>query len=106
MDPQRTEKAVYEELERVKSSMVSDTELEKAKNILVADFYRGMKTIDGKANGLGQYDVFFGDYRKLFTAADSYNKVTKEDLQRVARKYFTERNRTVATLVPQQEESK
>jgi predicted Zn-dependent peptidase len=50
--------------------------------------------------------VFFGDYRKLFTAADSYNKVTKEDLQRVAKTYFTDKNRTVATLIPEKEESK
>jgi zinc protease len=106
VQPEAAEKAVYEELDRVKSALVADSELEKAKNILLADFYRGMKTIDGKARELGTYEVFFGDYLKLFTAADSYNKVTKEDLQRVAKKYFLERNRTVATLIPQQEEAK
>ena len=62
-----------------------------------------MKTIDGKAGALGNYEVFFGDYRKLFTAADNYNKVTKEDLQRVAKKYLTEKNRTVAALIPEEE---
>src|SRR5262245_56286850 len=101
--PETAEKAVIEELERVKSALVTDRELEKAKNILIADFYRRMKTIDGKANALGSYEVFFGDYRKLFTAADNYSKVTKEDLQRVAKKYFTEKNRTVATLIPEEE---
>jgi zinc protease len=104
VDPAAAEKAVYEELERIKSAAVTDREIEKAKNILLADFYRSMKTIDGKARALGNYEVFFGDYRKLFTAADSYNKVTKEDLQRVAKKYFTEKNRTVATLIPEPEE--
>jgi zinc protease len=106
VQPETAEKAVYEELERVRSAFVADHELEKAKNILLADFYRGMKTIDGKAGALGNYEVFFGDYRKLFTAADSYNKVTKEDLQRVAKKYFTEKNRTVVTLIPEAEERK
>jgi zinc protease len=101
--PETAEKAVVEELERVKSALVTDRELEKAKNILIADFYRRMKTIDGKANSLGSYEVFFGDYRKLFTAADDYSKVTKEDLQRVAKKYFTEKNRTVSTLIPEEE---
>jgi zinc protease len=100
------EKAVYEELDRVKSSHVSDKELEKAKNILLADFYRRMKTISGKANALGSYEIFFGDYRKMFTAADSYSKVSKEDLQRVATKYFPANNRTVATLIPEKEETK
>src|SRR5262249_23700321 len=106
VQPEAAEKAVYEELDRVKSTLVSDAELEKAKNILLADFYRRMKTIDGKAYELGNYEVFFGDYRKLFTAADSYNKVQKEDLQRVAKKYFSDNNRTVATLVPDQERPK
>ena len=106
VQPEAAEKAVYEELDRMKSATVDDRELEKAKNILLADFYRQMKTINGKASGLGNYEVFFGDYRKLFTAADSYNKVTKEDLQRVAKKYFTDKNRTVATLIPEKEESK
>ena len=58
----------------------------------------------GKARSLGTYEVFFGDYRKLFTAAASYSQVSKEDLQRVARKYFMDKNRTVATLIPEKEE--
>jgi len=101
IDPAAVEKAVYEELDKIKNQPVTDEELQKAKNILLANFYRSLKTISGKANTLGTYEVFFGDYHKLFTAADDYNKVTKEDLQRVAQKYFTEKNRTVATLIPE-----
>jgi zinc protease len=64
-----------------------------------------MKTIDGKADTIGRYEVFFGDYRKLFTAAEEYNKVTKEDVKRVAQKYFSDKNRTVATLAPEKQEA-
>jgi len=99
--PEAVEKAAYEELEKVKTGLVSDQELEKAKNILLANFYRRMKTINGKANILGTYEVFFGDYNKLFTAAADYAKVTKDDIKRVAQKYFNEKNRTVATLLPE-----
>ena len=101
--PATVEKVIYEELDKVKNQPVTDKELQKAKNILVADFYRSLKTISGKANQLGNYEVFLGDYKKLFTAADDYNKVTKEDVQRVARKYYSENNRTVATLIPEAE---
>jgi zinc protease len=94
------EKALYDELEKVKTQGVTDRELAKAKNILLADFYREMKSINGRANILGTYEVFFGDYRKLFTAGDDYAKVTAEDVKRIAQKYFTEKNRTVATLIP------
>ncbi len=106
IDLQSIEKALYEEINRVQNATVDDQELGKARNILLADFYREMKTINGKASALGDYEVLFGDFRKLFTAADEYQKVTKQDLQRVARQYLTETNRTVATLIPVKEEAK
>jgi zinc protease len=100
VDPAAVEKAIYEELDKVKTDAVTDEELEKAKNILLSGFYRDIKTISGRSNAIGTYEVFFGDYKKLFTAADDFAKVTKADVQRVARQYFTANNRTVATLVP------
>src|SRR5882724_1869931 len=99
-DPGACEKAIYEELEKAKSAPISDKELEKAKNIRLVEFYKQMQTINGRANTIGTYEVFFGDYRKLFEAAKNYAAVTKEDVQRVARQYFGANNRTVATLVP------
>jgi zinc protease len=100
IDPQKCEKAIYEELERVANTPVTDTELEKAKNIRLVEFYRQMRTINGRANTIGTYEVFFGDYNKLFDAAKNYSAVTKEDLLRVAKTYFGANNRTVATLLP------
>ena len=104
IDPQACEKAIYEELENLKGSLISDRELEKAKNSQLADFYREMRTINGRANTIGTYEVFMGDYNKLFDAAKSYSAVTREDVQRVAKKYFGPNNRTVATLLPENEE--
>ena len=103
IQPEAVEKAIYDEFDKMKAQPATDQEMEKAKNILLATFYRNMKTISGRADALGSYEVFFGDYKKLFTAVDDYNKVTKEDVRRVAQKYFTDRNRTVATLVPEAE---
>jgi len=106
IEPGAVERVIDEELERLKNGPVAEEELEKAKNILLAGFYRQMKTISGKANTLGTYEVFFGDYQKLFTAAEEYRKVKREDLQRVAREYFRSRNRTVATLTPEKPSGK
>ena len=104
VDPAACEKALYEELERAKSSAIADQELEKAKNIRLVEFYHQMRTISGRANTIGTYEVFFGDYNKLFEAAKNYAAVTKEDVQRVAKAYFGPNNRTVATLIPENEE--
>jgi zinc protease len=103
VDPQQCEKAIYEEVERVENAQVSDRELEKAKNFRLAEFYRQVRTINGRANTIGTYEVFFGNYQKLFDAAKNYNAVTKDDVQRVAKKYFGANNRTVATLLPENE---
>jgi len=100
VDPQKCEAAIYEELDKVKKSSITDQELEKAKNIRLVEFYQQMRTINGRANTIGTYEVFFDDYRKLFDAAKNYGAVTKEDVQRVAQKYFGANNRTVATLIP------
>jgi zinc protease len=101
IDPQVCEKAIYEELERAKSAPISDEELEKAKNIRLMEFYQQMRTINGRANTIGTYEVFFGDYSKLFDAAKNYGAVSKDDVQRVAKAYFGANNRTVATLLPE-----
>ncbi len=105
VDPAVVEKALYEELDKAKSAQISDQELEKAKNIQLVRFYQQMRTINGRANTIGTYEVFFGDYHKLFDAAKSFASVTKDDVQRVARSYFGENNRTVATLIPQADEA-
>ena len=104
VDPAACEKIVYEELERAKSTAITDQELEKAKNIRLVEFYQQMRTISGRANTIGTYEVFFGDFNKLFDAAKNYRAVTKEDVQRAAKTYFGANNRTVATLIPENEQ--
>jgi zinc protease len=101
VDPEKCEKDIYEELERAKTTSITDEELEKAKNIRLMEFYHQMRTINGRANTIGTYEVFAGGYQKLFDAAKNYAAVTKEDVQRVANAYFGADNRTVATLIPE-----
>ncbi len=95
------EKALYEELERLQSTPVAAEELQKARNEILAAQYRQMKTIAGRANLLGRYELFYGDYAKLFSMDKDISAVSADDIQRVARIYFNEKNRTVATLIPE-----
>jgi zinc protease len=106
VEPAAAEKALYEEIERVKTGTLTDTELQKAKNMMLAEFFQEMKTQDGRAEALGDHELYQGGYQKLFETASIYEKVTKEDLQRVAATYLTENNRTVATLIPDKTEKK
>jgi zinc protease len=101
IEPARAEKVLLEELSRLSSQPVPDQELRKAKNQLLAGHYRELKTIAGRANLLGEYEVFYGDYRKLYSVEQKFEAVTAADILRVARQYLTEKNRTVATLIPE-----
>ena len=92
------EKAIYEELEKIKTQGITETELQKIKNQKLIEFYNQVETINGKSNNIGTYEVFFGDYRKMFDAPAEYNKVTADDIKRVAAQYLKKSNRTVGIL--------
>jgi zinc protease len=106
VDTATTEKALFEELAKLQADAVPESELRKAKNQMLADLYRQLKTIEGRANLLGTYEVYQGDYAKLFSADKEIEAVTAADVQRVARQYFVAKNRTTATLVPEKAEVK
>jgi zinc protease len=105
VDPARSEQALVEEIERVRTGGISAEELQKAKNQWLADFYREMSTISGKANQLGEYEVFLGDYRKLLSAGRELGKVTAEEVRNAAQRYLGPKNKTVATLIPEKPEA-
>ena len=97
-DPAKVERRVLDELHRVGTEGVSDAELAKARNIMLADFWRGLATINGKAAALGRYEVFHGDYEKLFDLPDDLEAVTAERLREVAKAVFRTNNMTVGVL--------
>ena len=99
-DLDKVEKALDVELQKIATGGVTDAELNKARTQKLADFWRGMATISGKAQELGSYEVFQGDYKKLFDAPAAFEKVSTADLKRIAGKLFRRENRTVGTLVP------
>ena len=67
---------------------------------MIADKYRGLQTIAGRAYAIGDAQVYFGDWHEVDNEEQHIAAVTAADLQRVAAKYLTPNNRTVATLLP------
>ena len=104
VDTAKVEKVLFEELDRLEATAVSDSELRKAKNRLQTQFYRGLQTIRGRANAIGSYEVFRGGYDKLLNASKEWEAVTAADIQRVAKQYLKATNRTVGTLIPARKE--
>lgn len=92
------EAAIYEEIERLKTTPVDSMELEKIKNNLVANFIWGMYSGFGLAGNLANTELIAGDWRYLKYLQERTAAVTAEDIMRVASEYFTADNRTVAIL--------
>jgi zinc protease len=93
------EHALYDEIQILQKEPVGTRELEKVKNQIEAAFIFSQDSIFYQAMILGQYEIVTG-WRTIDDYLPSIQKVTQEDIQRVAKKYLTEDNRTVGILIP------
>jgi len=99
-DPKEVEKLVYEELERVKNEPVSDSELQKVRMEVKRGKVEQLLGTLYRAQALGENAVFYNDPNVINTGNDKLMAVTKEQIQKAARTYLIESNRTVLTTVP------
>jgi len=91
---------VDEVFDKLKTEGPTERELQKAKNLLEAQFVKQLKTNNGAGQTLGFFEHVYGDYHRMFTAIDRYKGVTIDDCKRVAQKYFVPTKRTIAEIVP------
>ena len=103
VEPAKLEQALLAALERVVKDGVTEEELQKVKNRKLLDLYRTEETINGKAQQLGNYEVFFGDYKKMFDAPAAYKAVSSADIKNVAAKYLKKSQRTVGVLAAKED---
>jgi predicted Zn-dependent peptidase len=90
--------AIHKEIEKLKTNGVTDEELAMYKNRTRADLLRGLADNQGLANALAEYQTRYGDWRELFLQLDRVDKVTKDDIKRVAGQVFVASNRTTAEI--------
>ncbi|MGH9522664.1 MAG: M16 family metallopeptidase [Terriglobales bacterium] len=96
--PEEMQKGIREEIDKLRNSYVTDQELQMFKTRARADLLRGLANDSGLATQLAVYQARYGDWRELFRQLDRYDKVTKEDIKRVADQTFTPENRTVGII--------
>jgi predicted Zn-dependent peptidase len=96
--PAEMRDAIHKEIEKLKTTDVTDAELEMYKTRARADLLRGLADNQGLANSLAEYQTRYGDWRELFLQLDRVDKVTKADIRRVAGEVFIPSNRTSAEI--------
>ena len=82
------QKAIHEQIEKLKTQDVTDDELQMFKTRTKADLIRGLASNEGLAQQLAFYQTRYGDWRELFRYLDRVDKVTKADIRRVANQAF------------------
>jgi zinc protease len=84
----------------LKVNLVSEREFQKVKNQITTELVASNGTMAGIAESLANYEVYFGDANLINTELAKYNKVTRESVLAVAKKYLNKDNRVVLYYVP------
>jgi predicted Zn-dependent peptidase len=99
------EKAIYDEIDKLKTEGPSKWELERTRNQIEADHVRGMQSNIGMAFRLEDMQALTGDWSYINKLKELREKVTADDVKRVLNKYFIQDNRTVAFLTKPESDS-
>jgi len=92
------ETEIFKEVEKLKDELIDEAEVTKIKARAKASLINQLDSNQGLAFQLTGYQVFWGDWRELFRELDRINAVTADDIQRVAKKYLTKKNRVVGMI--------
>ena len=90
----------------LKLELVGEREFQKVKNQITTDLVNSKATMAGIAESLANNEVYFGDANLINTELDRYNKVTREDVLKVAKKYLNKDNRVVLHYLPKEKTTK
>lgn len=99
-DASDLEKAMKSEVEKVKKDLISESEFRKLQNQAEASFVSQNGRISGIAENLATNYTYFRNTNLINTELARYQKITREDLKRVANKYLTKENSIVLHYVP------
>ena len=97
---EETTAALIAEIDRLKDGGITERELQRAKNQFARDYIVGRQTVRQKALQLAHAVVIHRDITTADGEFDIFQHLTVDDVQRVARTYFTDANRTVITIQP------
>ncbi len=99
-DIDELETALQSEIAKVRDGLIGEKEFQKLKNQVENDFVTGNSTIARRAESLANYHMYFGDANLINTEIERYMAVTREDIQRVANKYFVKDNSVTLQYLP------
>jgi predicted Zn-dependent peptidase len=98
--PDDVEKELIAQFDRLKTEGISERELQRAKNQFARDYIVSRLSIKDKASQLGHAEVIQKDMASADGEFDTFQKVTLDDIRRVAKQYFVPEGRMVMRIMP------
>lgn len=90
------------QIDQIKNELISQEEFDKVRNKMENDFVNSNATIAGIAENLANNHVYFGSANLVNNELQKYMNVTREDIQRVAKKYLTQDARVILHYLPKE----
>ena len=92
---------IDEEIEKLKTELISDREYEKLQNEFENNFVSTNSSISGIANSLASYYLLHDNVNLINERLDIYKSITKEEIKDVANKYLNKNSRAVIDYLPE-----
>lgn len=97
---QLVENAVYDEIEKIKKSGVTETDLSTAKKMIESDTYYERESVSNIATEMGYIVTLTGGTKYYNDYLKNINKVTAAEVKKVANKYLDKENSAVSVILP------
>lgn len=100
VDADSLEQSIDAQIEKVKAEGVSREDFDKLLAQVENSVVSRNATVAGIAQRLAEDEVYYGDANEINKEMEKYNQVKREDIQRVAKKYFDKNGRVVLHYLP------
>jgi zinc protease len=100
---EKLEASLDEEIKKIQDELITVEEFEKLRNQIENQLVSSNASVAGIAENLAQNYMYFGRTERINEQMQMYMSVTREDIQRVAKKYLTQNNRIILYYLPKAE---
>jgi zinc protease len=94
------EKSLDEQIKSIQDNLISEEEFQAVRNQFENQIVSSNSTVAGIAENLAQNRMYFGSTELINKQMEIYMSITREDIQRVAKKYLTQDNRIILYYLP------